>query len=359
MNAPKDVSDLQAEVGRENLLAILHANLEPLDNTPLPTAARTEPAPLDYSAAVLTAPQLLALNVPKRPALLGAWLREADIGFIFAARGVGKTWIAMLIANAVVECEKLGEWIAGEAPRRVLYVDGEMSLADSQARTVAIGIDAPGFRWLHHQQLFDAKTETLNIASGLCQQAISALLESGDVLVLDNLSALARGVSENDNDAWEALLPWLLALRRRKVTVIVIHHAGRNGEMRGASRREDAADWVLRLRDDTADDDAREKAIVSTFTKCRGCEPKMAMPLRWTWEIRDGSLRYDCKAHSGADALAALVLGGIEKPSELAEMLSVATGTVSKWAKKLEKAGRITIAGRKYLPPGNAPGESD
>jgi hypothetical protein len=321
--------------------------------TPQPTAA------LDYSVALLTAAELRAMDVPQRLKLLGEWMREADLGFVFAARGVGKTWLAMLIGNAVAMGTHLGEWTAGEAPRRVLYVDGEMSLADSQARTVAIGIETPDFRWLHHQQLFDAKTETLNIASDPCQQAISALLESGDVLVLDNLSALARGVSENDNDAWEKLLPWLLALRRRKVTVIVVHHAGRNGEMRGASRREDAADWVLRLRDDTADDDAREKAIISTFTKCRGCEPKMAMPLRWTWEIRDGSLRYDCKAHSGADALAALVLGGIEKPSECAELLNVATGTVSKWAKKLEKAGRITIAGRKYLPPSDAPSESD
>jgi len=328
-------------------------------NTPQPETQPTEPAALDYSIALLTATELRAMDVPQRLKLLGEWMREADLGFVFAARGVGKTWLTMLIGNAVAMGTHLGEWTAGEAPRRVLYVDGEMSLADSQARTVAIGIDAPGFRWLHHQQLFDAKTETLNIASAPCQQAISALLESGDVLVLDNLSALARGVSENDNDAWEALLPWLLALRRRKVTVVVVHHAGRNGEMRGASRREDAADWVLRLRDDTADDDAREKAIVSTFTKCRGCEPKMAMPLRWTWEIRDGSLRYDCKAHSGADALAALVLGGIEKPSELAEMLGVATGTVSKWAKKLEKAGRITIAGRKYLPPSDAPSGSD
>ena len=131
------------------------------------------------------------------------WLREADIGFIFAARGVGKTWIAMLIANAVVECVKLGEWIAGERPRQALYVDGEMSLADSQARTEAIGIAAPGFCWLHHEQLFIEQGQTLNIASAPCQHAISTLLETGDVLVLDNLSALCRGVAENDNDAWK------------------------------------------------------------------------------------------------------------------------------------------------------------
>ena len=225
-------------------------NLDQPDNgSQTKTAATKAPEPLDYAAAVLTAPQLRAMDVPKRPTLLGAWMREGDIGFVFAARGVGKTWLTMLIANAVVECVSLGEWTSGESPRRVLYVDGEMSLADSQARTTAIGIEAPGFRWLHHEQLFNEQGHTFNIASARCQQAISALLESGDVLILDNLSALCRGVAENDNDAWEELLPWLLSLRRRKVTVIVVHHAGRNGEMRGASRREDAADWVRRLRE--------------------------------------------------------------------------------------------------------------
>lgn len=154
-------------------------------------------------------------------------------------------------------------------------------------------------------------------------------------------------------------MPWLLFLRRRKVTVIVVHHAGRNGEMRGASRHEDAADWVLRLRDDTGDDDEREKAIITAFAKCRGCSPQEAMPLRWTLKLGGGVLAYTCTAHSGPDALASLIIGGVEKAAECAEMLGVSAGTVSKWAKKLENAGRIRIAGRKYLPPAADSGGAD
>ena len=320
---------------------------------------KNEPAPLDYASALLTAPQLRQMEVPKRPALLGKWMCEGDIGFVFAPRGVGKTWVAMLIGNAIVLGVKLGEWEAGERPRRVLYVDGEMSLADSQERARAIGITAPGFIWLHHEQLFETQDQTLNIASAPCQQAISALLESGSVLILDNLSALCRGVKENDNDDWEELLPWLLSLRRRKVTVIIVHHAGRNGQMRGASRREDAANWILSLRDDTNDDDEREKAIVSSFTKCRGCSPQDAMPLRWTLKLDGGALTYACKLHSGPDALCALVLAGVDSASDCAELLGVTPGAVSKWATKLFKAGRINIVGRKYLPSENGGGTAE
>jgi len=332
----------------ERIISLPANAVEP---TPAAASARQGPAPLNYAGALLTAPELCAMDVPKRPPLLGAWLHEGDIGFVFAMRGVGKTWLTMLIGNALAEGRKLGEWETSEKPRRVLYVDGEMSLPDLQARARAIGIEAPGFRWLHHEQLFNEQEQTLNIGAVACQQAISALLEKGDVLILDNLSALCRGVAENDNDAWEALLPWLLSLRRRKVTVIVVHHAGRSGEMRGASRREDAADWLLRLRDDTDDDDDREKAIISAFTKCRGCSPQEAMPLRWTLQLNDGLLNYTCKVHSGPDVLASLVLAGVEKPAECTEMLGVTAGTVSKWAKKLVHAGRIQIKGRKYLPP--------
>ena len=48
-----------------------------------------------------------------------------------------------------------------------------------------------------------------------------------------------------------------------KVTVIIVHHAGRSGLMRGTSKREDSAAWIIKVeqiggQDDLADqEDAR------------------------------------------------------------------------------------------------------
>ena len=75
------------------------------------------------------------------------------------------------------------------------------------------------------------------------------------------------------------------------------------------------------------------------------------MPTRWTLSITDASLAYTCKPHSGRDALEALIVGGVEANRECAELLGVAPGTVSKWAKKLHGAERIRISGNRYLPP--------
>lgn len=316
--------------------------IDPVTERPL--AAR-------YAEAVLTVHALSNMHIPPRVRLLGRFMHEGDIGFIFASRGVGKTWIAMLVANALSQGAGLGEWEAGQGPRNVLYVDGEMALADTQMRERVIGMSGDRLRWLHHEHLFNTQEKTLNIANADCQTAIGELLGSSDVLILDNLSALCRGVEENKNDDWEVMLVWLLSLRRRKITVIIVHHAGRNGLMRGASRREDAVDWMLRLADDTQDDRDREKAITSQFTKCRGCPPKDAMPMRWTLTISADSLTYTCKPHVGPDALEALVLAGVESASDCAEQLGVATGTISKWAQVLVKKGRIRKSGRLYSPP--------
>ena len=39
-----------------------------------------------------------------------------------------------------------------------------------------------------------------------------------------------------------------LSLRRRGISVLLDHHAGRNGEQRGTSKREDVLDTMLTLR---------------------------------------------------------------------------------------------------------------
>jgi putative DNA primase/helicase len=41
---------------------------------------------------------------------------------------------------------------------------------------------------------------------------------------------------------------WLLSLRRRGISVMLVHHACTNGRQRGTSRREDALDTVIALR---------------------------------------------------------------------------------------------------------------
>jgi len=75
--------------------------------------------------SVVTAVDLRDLKLVPRKKLLGDWFCEGDLGFIFAFRGVGKTWLALAIAEALSTGGKLGDWKAHERVK-VLYIDSEM-----------------------------------------------------------------------------------------------------------------------------------------------------------------------------------------------------------------------------------------
>src|SRR5262249_40324320 len=75
--------------------------------------------------SVVTSSELHDLQLTPRKKLLDEWFCEGDLGFIFAFRGVGKTWLALAIAQALATGGKLGDWKADKAVK-VLYVDSEM-----------------------------------------------------------------------------------------------------------------------------------------------------------------------------------------------------------------------------------------
>jgi len=97
-------------------------------------------------------------------------------------------------------------------------------------------------------------------------------LGDADVLVLDNLSCLCRTGIENDAESWAVMQEWLLALRRKGKTVLIVHHTGKpnrdgNVSQRGTSKREDILNTSILLR---ASQTGRTGEFIFEFTKARG-----------------------------------------------------------------------------------------
>ncbi len=212
------------------------------------------PQPPDFTRSLLTPAELACCDQTPRPRLLGQWLMEGDLGYLFAPRGDGKTWLAMFIGKAITEGSPLGAWQAGDGGRRVFFLDAEMNRKDVRLRAEQVGITSLNFRWLNNEHLYMDQGLSVNIINPLHQTGLSAMLPDSSVFIIDNLSTSQSGMRENENDDFDKLKDWLLSLRRRGITVIIVHHAGRNGEMRGASRREDPAHWILSLKDATEDE---------------------------------------------------------------------------------------------------------
>lgn len=310
--------------------------------------------PPDFASCLISAADLKIKVIPKRARLHDKWLCEGDLGYIFAPRGVGKTWLAMALPGAVSQKKPLGKWEAGDAAAKVLYVDGEMPLELTKYRSSGLKIEGGEVMYLHHEAMFNELGSSLNIGLASHREAITKLLvDKGlKVLILDNLSSLASGVVENKGEDYEPISHWLLELRRRRITVIVIHHAGRNGLMRGHTKREDACSWIIELKDAKGEGDPGAK-FISHFAKPSRNTGEPMPDLLWHFTTDDaGLVTIDCELAKDTEfeTFVRHVEDGVESVKEIAELMGKPKGTISKWAKKAGAAGLIKRHGYKLRP---------
>ena len=293
--------------------------------------------------------ELAGLEIPKRESLMGDWFKAGDYGIIFGKRGLGKSWLAMGIARALAEGRAFGPW-ACSTPRRVLYVDGEMSLDDYRDRVRTLS-DGPGaFSTLSHQQVFNRTQKALCLSDRTQQDELTRLCERErvDILVLDNGACLFRSVAENDADQFRDMIEgWLLDLRRRGIAVVLVQHAGRNGAIRGTSKREDAAFWILRLDDAGEPDGGHGARFITRFAKNRNASQDPP-PLDWSFKPDGEKTLITYREADSLEIMRQWISDGLNTCGELAEEMGISKGTISKMAKKAERAGWLAITGRKY-----------
>jgi putative DNA primase/helicase len=237
-----------------------------------------------------TAAEFLALDLPSREMILDPWLPRQGLVMIHSMRGIGKTHLALSLGYAVACGAGLLGWEA-PAPRRVIYLDGEMPAVAMQRRLAAVvaGFDpepsAPDyFRLLCADETPNGLPD---LATAEGQREIDAVIGKAELIVVDNLSCLVRSGKENEGESWLPVQGWALAHRRAGRSVLFAHHSGKGGLQRGTSRREDVLDTVLGLRrpsDYTPDQGARFEVV---FEKARGLYGDAAQSFEARYEERD------------------------------------------------------------------------
>jgi hypothetical protein len=353
---PKDVSDLSADQIKTAIRPV-QIRHESHNGEKLPLAGEDKQSEAEkirkaIESSVYSGSQLLDVQLPERAKVIGEWFREGDYGLLFGSRGLGKSWMGLGLAVAVATRGSFGPFVSNVA-WPVLYVDGEMVLSVIRERIVALHKSCPESLYvLSHEMLFHQKQATLNLAQIDHQDAVSELClqKKIRVLVLDNLSCLVSGVKENDADSWEQVKPWFLRLRRHRIAVLLIHHSGRSGkDLRGTSKREDDAFWIMRLEEPGDEKgDVSGARFVTRFTKNRNSP---AEPLSFIWTIEseaDGAVKIKAEEASSDDVLVNWVRDGLSSASDIAHEMGISTGMVSRRAAHLIKAGRLKKNGRRY-----------
>ena len=274
-----------------------HTDITPVDTTPVDITpvdiAATDIAPTRTAQDSgfgrrlhsLDLAELFALDLKPRGMVLEPIIPEKGLAMLYAARGTGKTHVALGIAYAVATGSTFLRWRAPRA-RPVLLVDGEMPAAALRERLQRISNgETPTPTTLRIMAGDLIEQGVGNLASPVVQAALDPFLDGVELLILDNLSSLTATLRENDADGWGPIQQWLLRLRRHGISVLIVHHAGKGGDQRGTSRREDVLDTSIRLRrpsDYVPTQGARFEVHVD---KARGIYGAQAQPFEAKLEI--------------------------------------------------------------------------
>lgn len=302
-------------------------------------------------------PDFLSRQITRREAL---WqdargqtvIPHPSIGMLYAQRGAGKTLTAMDLGLRVAAGVRWGPYSPGSAAvlenegRRVLFVDGEMPEADLQERFARLGEPFPaaarGRCFLLGSDRLAASRHELNLSRTRDREAITACVEELriDFVVLDNWVSLMRGLDENDNAAIGPVAQWLARRRHDGASVLLVHHAGKEGRQRGASAREDILDYSLRLTPMMSTDGGAASWRVA-WDKTRGGMPE---PRSFRLEL-SSSGQLEVRASSRELVLESLRRDGEAAAIVLAERLGLGQRRVERALEGLAEAGQVRVAG--------------
>ena len=286
---------------------------------------------------VYTLPEFAELKLPPKRYIIDPFLPERGLIEIYSKTGVGKTTFAMSLAMAAALGKPFLKW--GVPKRwRVLYVDGEMSPIDMQERASAAAqyfeadiSEIDNFRIINR----DVNNGTLpDIGEKHGQNEFDKAAHEADLIVLDNLSTLRFTGKENEADSWSVMQNWLLQMRGKSKSVIILHHAGKDGSSRGTSRRQDALDTVIKLERPYAYQQPDGAVFEVHFEKTRSFHRDAAEPVQLSHTIEDGISCWQLSqvTNEKEEEVVRLIEEGM-KQIDVAEALGVSQSNVSKLLK--------------------------
>lgn len=290
---------------------------------------------------------LLSLNISPREMLLNPIIPEQGLVMIHAPRGIGKTHVSLMIAYMVATGGQMfnGKWSCTKF-HRVLFVDGEMPLAVMQERLAKI-VNSVDSATLPEDNLRvitpDLQKQGISDLSTIeGQDFIEEHLKDVKFLVLDNYSALCRKGRENDSESWIPLQEWFLTLRRRGISVLLIHHSNKNGGQRGTSRKEDLLDTIITLRKPESYNPKEGARFEVHYEKARGFYGEEARPFEAWLKDEDGKMTWQVQEIEDLqlNRLIDLHKDGL-KQREIAQELGLGLGTVNRWIKCAKEEGKI------------------
>lgn len=229
----------------------------------------------DISTLALTPAAWAARELPATDHLLGELFSTTCRALLVADTGLGKTMFAVALAFAMHLGRGFLHW-SSRRNARVLFVDGEMprDLMQERLRIACawFGVKPPtdGLFFLSREDVEDMPP--LDSEDGqVWLDTFLAALGGVDFIVFDNFMSLCAS-DLRDEEGWQSLKPYVLALTRRRIGQLWLHHVGHDKTRSyGAKAREWHMDVVM--LGEACEASGADVALKLTFTKARRRKP--------------------------------------------------------------------------------------
>jgi len=283
----------------------------------------------------------------KQENILIPFIKDGDATMIYSPSGVGKSFYVIGIAVAIAGG---GKFLGYEAPKpkKVLYIDGEMSKWQLQTRIRASLDDLN--RELVYKNLTIANRELSECLFPDLgnKEHISfihkEILNSGyDVVIFDNFSTLALNIEdENSAGSFNPTLELIQELKASGVLPILVHHSNKNGgSYRGTTKIEAIFSNIISLEKSNSIDLTAGAGFRVKFTKNRNEYSEFTEPRTVQLVKGDGWNSITTNDDLDEKVYNELVKCKHDSQQQIAEALGIAPSTVSKAKKRLIAKGTL------------------
>jgi len=207
------------------------AKLKPLKEKEVPKEIDTKNNPFIVRTANEQMEFAASLEVPNM--LFSEFIFESDLTVLFASAGVGKTLLAVQIADSIATGKSIEGFKNESKAQRVVYFDLELTPKQFQGRYVEKDLNGKwlgnDYKWSDNMYLVNFKSHEIPkgmTAIDFIYHSIIGVVKDREakVVFIDNISWLATQGLETSKDAG-ALMRKLDSLKKEhKLTVIVLAH---------------------------------------------------------------------------------------------------------------------------------------
>jgi putative DNA primase/helicase len=300
---------------------------------------------IDLSCAIIGETDFLNMEIKPRPMIISPWLKVGDLVMITAPRGIGKSWLVHSLVTAITRKLTIGLWKT-ENPVECLLVDGEMASDDLQKRLRRITKKLPApvasldimSADLMHQKGFP----TPNLANGQWRETFYEFLKKSNygLVIIDNVAALSPGLDENSKQEWDPINQFLLSIRFLGISVILIHHSGKDPKktsQRGTSSHEDALDTSITLKQPLGYKQTDGCRFMVEFTKSRSvCGDGVRSFIFSLEDHDDDTVTWKAENKTSDPNTVIALLGNGTRQKDVTSILHIDKATVSRIKKKAE-----------------------